>query len=314
MRQYVLKRLLLVVPTLLLVSAIVFSLTRLIPGDIVVLMFEEKAYAEDLEALRAKLGLNRPIYVQYMVWLGQIAQGDLGESLWTKRPVLEEIARRLPVSLELGAMAIGFGLCLALPIGVLAAIRQDTLKDYVARSLAIMGLSLPGFWKATIIIVFASIWFSWAPPLQFTPYTQGPWQHVSQFLLPAILLAFASSASIMRLTRALMLEVLRQDYIRTAWAKGMRERRVVVKHALKNALIPVVTIIGIEIGQVAGGTVVFETIFGLPGMGRFMLDAINQRDYPVVQGVNLLLATIIVLVNLLVDMTYAYLDPRIRYR
>ncbi len=314
MRQYVLKRLLLVVPTLLLVSAIVFSLSRLIPGDVVVLMFEEKAYAEDLEALRAKLGLNRPIYIQYVVWLGQLVQGDLGESLWTKRPVLEELTRRLPVSAELGAMAIVFGLCIALPIGVLAAIRQDTMKDYAARSLAIIGLSMPGFWKATVIIVFSSIWFGWAPPLQFTPFTQSPWQHMSQFLLPAILLAIGSSAGIMRLTRALMLEVLRQDYIRTAWSKGMRERRVVVKHALKNAVIPVVTIIGIEVGQVAGGTVVFETIFGLPGMGRFLLDAMNQRDYPVVQGVILLVATIIVFVNLLVDMTYAYLDPRIRYQ
>ena len=314
MRQYVLKRLFLVVPTLLLVSAIVFSLSRLIPGDVVVLMFEEKAYAEDLEALRAKLGLNRPIYIQYVIWLGQLVQGDLGESLWTKRPVLEELTRRLPVSAELGAMAIVFGLCIALPIGVLAAIRQDTMKDYAARSLAIIGLSMPGFWKATVIIVFSSIWFGWAPPLQFTPFTQSPWQHMSQFLLPAILLAIGSSAGIMRLTRALMLEVLRQDYIRTAWSKGMRERRVVVKHALKNAVIPVVTIIGIEVGQVAGGTVVFETIFGLPGMGRFLLDAMNQRDYPVVQGVILLVATIIVFVNLLVDMTYAYLDPRIRYQ
>jgi peptide/nickel transport system permease protein len=314
MRQYVLKRVLLVVPTLLLVSAIVFSLMRMIPGDVVVLMFEEKAYAEDLEALRAKLGLNRPIYVQYGVWLGRLGRGDLGESLWTKRPVLEELTRRLPVSAELGAMAITFALCLALPIGVLSAIRQDTLRDYAARSLAIMGLSIPGFWKATVIIVFASIWFGWAPPLQFTAFTQNPWQHVSQFLLPAILLAIASSAGTMRLTRALMLEVLRQDYIRTAWSKGMRERRVVVKHALKNAIIPVITIIGIEIGQVASGTVIFETIFGLPGMGRFFVDAINQRDYPVVQGVILLLASIIVFVNLLVDMTYAYLDPRIRYQ
>jgi peptide/nickel transport system permease protein len=314
MRQYVLKRLVLVVPTLLLVTAVVFSLARLIPGDVVVLMFEEKAYAEDLEALRAKLGLNRPIYVQYGVWLGRLAQGDLGESLWTKRPVLEEITRRLPVSAELGAMAITFGLCLALPIGVLAAIRQDTLKDYVARSLAIIGLSIPGFWKATVIIVFSSIWFGWAPPLQFTPFTQGPWQHVSQFILPAILLAFASSAGVMRLTRALMLEVLRQDYIRTAWSKGMAEKRVVLRHALKNALIPVITIIGIEVGQVVSGTVIFETIFGLPGMGRFLIDAMNQRDYPVVQGVILLAASIIVFINLLVDMTYAYLDPRIRYQ
>jgi peptide/nickel transport system permease protein len=314
MRQYVLKRLLLVVPTLLLVSAIVFSLMRLIPGDVVVLMFEEKAYAEDLEALRAKLGLNRPIYVQYGIWLGRLAQGDLGESLWTKRPVLEELARRLPVSAELSAMAIVFALCLALPVGVLSAVRQDTLKDYAARSLAIMGLSVPGFWKATLIIVFASIWLGWAPPLQFTPFVQDPWQHVSQFILPALLLAIASSAGTMRLTRALMLEVLRQDYIRTAWSKGMREGRVVLKHALKNAVIPVVTIIGIEISQVASGTVIFETIFGLPGMGRFFVDAIFQRDYPAVQGVILLAASIIVFINLLVDMTYAYLDPRIRYQ
>jgi peptide/nickel transport system permease protein len=314
MRQYVLRRLLLVVPTLLLVSAIVFSLTRLIPGDVVVLMFEEKAYAEDLEALRAKLGLNRPIYVQYGLWLGRVVRGDLGESLWTRRPVLEEITRRLPISLELGGLTIACALGMALPIGVLSAIRQDTLRDYAARSLAIIGLSIPGFWKGTVIIVISSIWFGWTPPLQFTPWTQGPWQHLSQFILPAVLLAIASAASIMRLTRALMLEVLRQDYIRTAWSKGMREQRVVLKHALKNTVIPVVTIIGIQIGQVAGGTVIFETIFGLPGMGRFLIDAIYQRDYPVVQGVNLLLATIIIFVNLLVDMTYAYLDPRIRYK
>jgi peptide/nickel transport system permease protein len=314
MRQYVLRRLLLVVPTLLLVSAIVFSLTRLIPGDVVVLMFEEKAYAEDLEALRAKLGLNHPIYVQYGIWLGRVVQGDLGESLWTRRPVLEEITRRLPISLELGGLTIACALGIALPIGVLSAVRQDTLKDYAARSLAIIGLSIPGFWKGTVIIVLSSIWFGWTPPLQFTPWAQGPWQHLSQFILPAVLLAIASAASIMRLTRALMLEVLRQDYIRTAWSKGMREQRVVLKHALKNAVIPVVTIIGIQIGQVAGGTVIFETIFGLPGMGRFLIDAIYQRDYPVVQGVNLLLATIIIFVNLLVDMTYAYLDPRIRYQ
>jgi peptide/nickel transport system permease protein len=314
MQQYVLKRLLLIVPTLLLVSAIVFSLTRLIPGDVVVLMFEEKAYAKDLDALRAKLGLDKPLYVQYVTWLGKVAQGDLGESLWTKRPVLEEMVRRLPVSAELGALAIVVALLLALPIGVLSAIRQDTVQDYTARSLAIVGLSVPGFWKATLVIVLPSIWFGWAPPLQFTPYTQSPWQHLSQFIAPAIILGIASGASIMRLTRALMLEVLRQDYIRTAWSKGLRERRVVSKHAFKNAIIPVVTIVGIQIAQIASGTVIMETIFGLPGMGRFLVDAIYQRDYPVVQGVNLLIASIIVCVNLLVDMTYAYLDPRIRYQ
>jgi peptide/nickel transport system permease protein len=314
MRQYVLKRLLLIVPTLLLVSAIVFSLTRMIPGDVVVLMFEEKAYAEDLEALRAKLGLNRPLYVQYVTWLGQVVQGNLEESLWTRRPVLEEIVRRLPISAELGAMAIFVALCLALPIGVLSAIRQDTMQDYTARSLAILGLSVPGFWQATLVIVLPSIWFGWAPPLQFTSFSQDPWQHLSQFILPAIILGIASGASIMRLTRALMLEVLRQDYIRTAWSKGLREGRVVMRHAFKNAIIPVVTIVGIQVGQIASGTVIMETIFGLPGMGRFLVDAIYQRDYPVVQGVNLLIASIIVFVNLLVDVTYAYLDPRIRYQ
>jgi peptide/nickel transport system permease protein len=314
MRQYVLKRLLLVVPTLLLVSIIVFSLNHMLPGDVVVLMFEEKAYAKDLETLRAKLGLDRPLYIQYFSWIGQVRGGDLGESLWTKRPVLEEIMRRLPVSLKLGAMAIIVALCIALPIGVLSAIRQDTLKDYTARSAAIVGLSVPPFWKATLVIVLPSIWFGWAPPLQFTPFSENPWQHLSQFILPAIILGIAPGASIMRLTRALMLEVLRQDYIRTAWSKGMREPRVVLKHALKNAIIPVITIVGIQVAEIASGTVIMETIFGLPGMGRFLVDAIFQRDYTVVQGVILLTSTITVVINLLVDLTYAQLDPRIRYQ
>jgi peptide/nickel transport system permease protein len=314
MRQYVLKRLLLVVPTLLLVSIIVFSLNHMLPGDVVVLMFEEKAYAKDLETLRAKLGLDRPLYIQYFSWIGQVMGGDLVESLWTKRPVLEEIMRRLPVSLKLGAMAIVVALCIALPIGVLSAIRQDTLKDYTARSAAIVGLSVPPFWKATLVIVLPSIWFGWAPPLQFTPFSENPWQHLSQFILPAIILGIAPGASIMRLTRALMLEVLRQDYIRTAWSKGMREPRVVLKHALKNAIIPVITIVGIQVAEIASGTVIMETIFGLPGMGRFLVDAIFQRDYTVVQGVILLTSTITVVINLLVDLTYAQLDPRIRYQ
>lgn len=314
MRQYLVKRLLLVVPTLLLVSVIVFSLMRLIPGDVVVLMFEEKAYAKDVDSLRAKLGLDKPLHIQYITWIGQVVQGDLGESLWTKRPVLEEIQRRLPITCELGAMAIVVALCLALPIGVLSAIRQDTVQDYTARSLAIFGLSIPPFWKATLLIVLPSIWFGWTPPLQFTPWSEDPWRHLSQFIAPAIILGIASGASIMRLTRALMLEVLRQDYIRTAWAKGMHEPRVVLKHAFRNAVIPVITLVGIQIGQVAGGTVVMETIFGLPGMGRFLVDAMFQRDYPVVQGVNLLMASIIVGMNLLVDVAYARLDPRIRYQ
>ena len=313
MRKYVLRRLVVAIPSLLIASFIVFSLPRLLPGDVVQLMLEERAYGKDLEDLRAKLGLDRPIYIQYGEWLGRVVRGHLGESLWTKRPVIEELTRRLPVSLKLGFLALAFSISIALPIGILAAIRQDTLADYIARSLAILGLSIPGFWLATLAVVVPAIWWGWSPPIQFTEFSTDPWAHVLQFLLPAFILGIASSAAIMRLTRAALLEVLRQDYVRTAWAKGARERSVILKHALKNALIPVITVLGIQIAQILGGTVIFELIFGLPGMGRFLFDAINQRDYPVIQGINLLIVSVVVLMNLLVDACYAVLDPRIRY-
>jgi len=276
-------------------------------------MLEEKAYGKDLDDLRAKLGLDRPIHVQYTAWLGRLARGDLGESLWTRRPVVEELARRLPVSLELGVLALVFAILLAVPVGILAAVRQDTLADYTARSLAILGLSMPGFWIATLVLLMPAIWWGWIPRRPFVELTRDPWAHVSNFLLPAAILGVASAAGIMRLTRAMLLEVLRQDYVRTAWAKGLRERTVVLKHSLKNALIPVVTVLGLQVSAILGGTVIFETIFGLPGMGRFLFDAINQRDYPVIQGVNLVIVSVVVALNLVVDALYALLDPRIRY-
>ncbi|MBI4610717.1 MAG: ABC transporter permease [Candidatus Rokubacteria bacterium] len=313
MRRYLLKRLLAAIPSLLIASLIVFTLPRLIPGDVVDLMLEENAYAKDRDELRAKLGLDQPIYLQYFVWLGQVLRGDLGESLWTGRPIVQELAYRIPVSLELGGVAVFFAVLMAIPIGVLSATRQDTVKDYAARSAAILGLSVPGFWLATLVIVLPAIWWGWSPPIIFTTFSTDPWAHIAQFLLPGFLLGIASAAAIMRLTRAQLLEVLRQDYIRTAWAKGLRERIVVLKHSLKNALIPVVTVLGIQVAQVLSGTVVFETIFGLPGMGRFLFEAISQRDYSVVQGVNLVVVTVVVGINLLVDMLYAVLDPRIRY-
>jgi peptide/nickel transport system permease protein len=313
MRGYILKRLLVALPSLLIATLIVFTLPRLIPGDVVQLMLEEKAYARDLEELRAKLGLNRPLYVQYFEWLARAARGDLGESLWTKRPVVEELAARLPVTLELGFLAVLLGLVMALPVGVLAAARADTLRDYVARSAAILGLSVPGFWLATLAIILPAVWWGWTPHLQFTEFRRNPSAHVVQFVLPALILGIASAGAIMRLTRAMLLEVLRQDYVRTAWAKGLSERVVVIKHSLKNAVIPVVTVLGIQLAQIFGGTVIIETIFGLPGMGRFLFDAITQRDYPVIQGINLLVVSMIVLLNLLVDLLYAVLDPRIRY-
>jgi len=312
-RRYLLRRLLVAIPSLLIASFIVFSLPRMIPGDVVQLMLEEKAYGKDLDDLRAKLGLNRPIYVQYFEWGARVLRGDLGESLWTKRPVAEELGRRLPISLELGLLALVFAVVMATPVGVIAAIRQDTLGDYAARSMAILGLSVPGFWIATLVVLLPAIWWGWSPPIQFTELSKDPWAHFAQFLLPALILALASAAAIMRLTRAMLLDVLRQDYVRTAWAKGLRERAVVLKHSLKNAIIPVVTVLGIQVAQILGGTVIFEQIFGLPGMGRFLFDAINQRDYPVIQGINLLIVSVVVVMNLLVDATYAILDPRIRY-
>lgn len=313
MHRYVIKRLFLMIPSLLIVSFIVFSLSRLIPGDVVDMMYEDQVYAKDLEEMRQKLGIDKAIHLQYVEWLSKVVRGDFGVSLWTKRPVLEEILARLPVSMELGLMTIGCALLMAIPIGILAAVRQDTVQDYTARSLAIGGLSIPGFWLATLVVVMPSIWWGWTPPIQYIAFRKAPLHHLGQFLLPALILGIASAASVMRLTRAQMLEVLRQDYVRSAWAKGLRERIVVLKHALKNAIIPVITIIGLQVANVAGGTVVMEQIFGLPGMGRFLIEAIIQRDYPVIQGVNLTLATIVIVMNLITDLVYGFLDPRIRY-
>ena len=313
MRRYLLKRLIVAIPSLIIASLIVFTLPRLLPGDAVQLMLEEKAYGKDVDDLRHKLGLDRPVYVQYFAWLGQIARGDLGESLWTKRTVTEELGMRLPVTLLLGGMAACFSVIIGIPIGVLSAVRADTLSDYTARSAAILGLSVPGFWLATLVIVLPAIWWGWTPHLGFTEFTKSPSAHVLQFILPALILGIASGASIMRLTRAMLLEVLRQDYVRTAWAKGLREGVVVLKHSLKNAIIPVVTIFGIQFAQIFSATVIIENIFQLPGVGRFLFDAILQRDYPVIQGINLVIVSIIVLINLTVDLFYGVLDPRIRY-
>ena len=313
MRRYLLKRLVVAIPSLVIASLIIFTLPRLLPGDAVQLMLEEKAYGKDVDDLRHKLGLDRPVYIQYFSWLGQLARGDLGESLWTKRTVIEELGMRLPVTLLLGGMAAVFSIMIGIPIGVLSAVRADTLSDYTARSAAILGLSVPGFWLATLVIVLPAIWWGWTPHLGFTEFTKSPTAHVLQFILPAFILGIASGASIMRLTRAMLLEVLRQDYVRTAWAKGLREGVVVLKHSLKNAIIPVVTIFGIQFAQIFSATVIIENIFQLPGVGRFLFDAILQRDYPVIQGINLVIVSIIVLINLTVDLFYGVLDPRIRY-
>jgi peptide/nickel transport system permease protein len=313
MRRYLVTRLLVAIPSLAIASLIVFTLPRLLPGDAVQLMLAEKAYAKDIDELRAKLGLDRPLHVQYVEWLGRVARGDLGESLWTRRPVLQEIGQRLPVTAELAVMALVFALLIAIPVGVLAASRSDSLGDLLARSTAILGLSVPNFWLATLLIVLPAIWWGWRPVGDFVELRVDPLAHVRQMILPAMVLGVTASAALMRLTRGMLLEVLRQDYVRTAWAKGLGEGVILIKHGLRNAVIPVVTLLGTQLPQIIGGTVIIETIFGLPGMSRFLFDAINQRDYPVIQGVNLVVVSTIVLVNLAVDALYAVLDPRIRF-
>lgn len=313
MSRYILRRFLLLIPTLCLVSLLVFSIIRLLPGNIVVLMMSEQGYASDQAKLEQMLGLDQPFHWQYLTYIGRALRGDLGVSFWTREPVLDEIVRRLPVSVELALLAMFCGLLIALPTGIISAIRQDSWLDYLFRTTAISGLSVPGFWMATVVIVGASISWKWVPPMRYTPFARDPLANLSQLIIPAIILGFALSASIMRMTRSMVLEVLREDYVRTAWAKGLPESAVIARHVLKNAMIPVVTIMGLQLSTLIGGTVIMESIFVLPGMGKFLLDAITWRDYPVIQGINLFLATGVILLNLVIDLLYGFLDPRIRY-
>jgi len=308
----------LAIPTVLLVTIIVFFFLRLVPGDVIDLMVLEHETVEDAEVLRAqiaeKLGLNDPVHVQYVNWVGGIFRGDLGRSLWTDRPVTQEIINRLPISFELGFLALLTALIIALPIGIYSAIRQDTYGDYVARSFAIASIALPSFWLATIVMVFPSIWWGWSPPMQLITFTEDPWGNLRMFIIPSFIMGMVLSGTTMRMTRTMMLEVLRQDYIRTAWSKGLRERTIVLRHALKNALIPVVTIIGLQMPIIIGGSVVLERIFNLPGIGWLLIDVINSRDYTVLSSVNLVMALFVLMINLLVDLAYSYLDPRVQYR
>jgi peptide/nickel transport system permease protein len=314
MQRYILRRLLLTVPALLGVTLIVSAMVRLLPGDAVTMMMQDYgSYARDADDLRAQLGLSRPFPIQYATWLGGVARGDFGRSLRDQTPIAQDLGRRLPVTFELGALGLAISLLLAVPLGVYSAVRQDTLSDYLARSLAIAMLAIPGFWLATLAITLPSLWFRWTPPLRYTPLQDDPATNLSQMLLPALILGIGLSGGLMRLTRAQMLEVLRHEYVRTARAKGLGERAVVVRHALRNAIVPVVTLLGLQVTVLISGTVVLESIFVIPGMGRYLLEALNNRDYPVVQAVVLLFATLVILVNLVVDLLYAWLDPRIRY-
>jgi peptide/nickel transport system permease protein len=313
-QRYIMRRLLLTIPALIGVSLIISGMIRLLPGDAVDLMLQDySGYAKDAEDLREKLGLNRPFYVQYITWFGGLFRGDLGSSLADQTPVTVELAKRLPVTFELGFLGLIIGLVIAIPLGVFSAVRQDTIPDYLSRSLAIAMLAIPGFWIGTLAITLPSIWFQWTPPLRYTRFTVDPGKNLSQMIIPAVILGIGLSGSMMRLTRAQMLEVLRQEYVRTARAKGLNEWSVVFRHALRNAVIPVVTLLGLQMGVLIGGAVVLERVFNLPGMGRYLLESLNSRDYPVVQAVVLIFAALIIFSNLFVDLLYAWLDPRIRY-
>ena len=309
------RRLLLAIPTMLIVMLGVFSMMRVASGDPVALILAEDPFAgpEAYDELREELGLTGSLPSQFIRYMANVAQGDLGESPYTSTAVTTELGNRLPVTLEFGTMAIIISLIIALPVGILSAIRQDTMQDYIARTFAILALSVPYFFTATLLVVFPIIWWGWSPPLLYQSWSDGAFAHLEYFFWPALLLGVSLAGSVMRLTRTQMLEVLRQDYIRTAWSKGLRERAIISRHALKNALIPVVTVIGLQIPIAVGGTLILEVIFNMPGVGRYYISAIPQRDYPSIQGVTLVIATVVIFSNLIVDLLYGVLDPRIRY-
>ena len=320
MRAYVIRRVLLLIPTFFLLTILVFLSVRFIPGDIIdvlVWRMEETMGGTidiDRAELERRLGLDVPVHVQYGRWMGGILlRGDFGEALLRAESVGELIAGRLPTTIELGLVAVIVGVLIGVPIGIYSAVRQDTIGDYVGRSFAIFGLATPNFWLATIILVFPGIWWAWSPPLRLVRLSDDFVGHFGIFIVPGLILGTYLAASTMRMTRTMMLEVLRQDYIRTAWAKGLRERLIILRHVIKNALIPVVTLVGLQIPIIVGGSVIMEQMFAIPGLGRLMIDALFDRDYPIISGINLFFAVAVMVINLLVDVLYAYLDPRVHY-
>ncbi|HUP93415.1 MAG TPA: ABC transporter permease [Burkholderiales bacterium] len=315
MLRYVVNRLLLMVPTLFGVAVLVFVLLRLAPGDPVQMMLEGANVTQQVvEAERARLGLDRPLYVQFAKWMGGLLRGDFGVSIWTGRPVLYEIGIRLELSLQVAVMATILAVLLAVPLGTLSAIYKDTWIDHVVRVFSIAGLAVPSFWLGMIIILLLLTYFSWIPPLTFTPFFEDPLKNLSQLIWPALAVGYRYSAVAMRMMRSSVLEVLQEDYVRTARAKGVHERLVVARHAMRNALLPVVTVVGLEFAFLIGGLVVTEQVFNLNGIGKLFVQAVSRGDYTMIQGLVLLVAVFFVMINFVIDMLYAMLDPRIRYR
>ena len=315
MKTYIAQRLGIALLTLFGMSVVIFIMLRLAPGDIVDVLFSAAGYVNPSEkqAILKELGLDKPVWAQYVDWMRQIVSGDLGKSYRYDLPAWQIIRPLIPVTVELAILSTLVAVALGVPTGIISAVRQDSTLDYVMRVFSLAGLSMPSFWLGMVIILGLVSWLGWIPPLTYVKPTENLWLHTVQFMLPALAVGYRSSALIMRITRSAMLEVLREDYIRTAWAKGQNERAVVWRHALKNAVLPVVTVIGIEFAFLIGGLVVTETVFNLPGVARFLVEAILWRDYPIVQNLVMFIAIVVILSNLAVDLLYGVLDPRVRY-
>lgn len=313
MTKYIVRRLILLVPTVVLVTVLVFTLMRAMPGDAASLQIGDTASRAEVEALRRQLGLDRPLYQQYFVWGFGVLQGDLGKSHRSQQPVVHDLVAAIPVSAELAVAGVLVAVAVALPLGTLAATNRAGPIDYIARLVALAGLSIPSFVLGTLVVLLLALWFAWLPPTGYVPLFVDPLTNVQQFVFPALVVGYRSSALMTRMVRSSLLEVLQQDYIRTAMSKGLSWPTVVTRHALRNALIPVVTLIGTQIGALLSGAVVSETIFSLPGVGRLFIEAVTERDYAMVQVVILFIALVVSVSNLLVDLAYAMVDPRVGY-
>lgn len=312
MYQFILRRLVLSIPTLLIVSFLIFGMIRLNPDSVVAARLGEGYTPEQAELVKEQYGLNNPVATEYVAWLSRVVRGDWGESAYTSKSVLSEMGPKIGVTFQLAFMAVVIAVVVGVPIGVYSAMRQDRWPDYVLRSAAILWLSVPGFLIATIILAILAKQFQWIPPIRYHSLIEDPFANIQQMWMPALIVSLATAAQVMRFARTMMLDVLRQDYIRTAWSKGLRERAIITQHALKNAMLPVITVIGLTMAGLIGGTVAFESIFGLPGLGRHLILAVAQKDFAVVQGVALFFSIAVVTVNLLVDVSYTVLDPRAR--
>ena len=317
MIKYIIKRLLLMIPTLLGVAVLIFFLMRVVPGDIVELRFMgDSAFAskDNLDMERARLGLDRPLWQQFLTWMTGIVRLDFGTSMWTGAPIIEEIKLRAALSFQLAVMATVIAVVLAIPLGVLAALKQDTWVDYAVRIFSIAGLAMPSFWLGIVFILLLLIVFRWLPPMVYTPFWVNPWQNMLQLIWPALAVGYRYSAVATRMTRSAMLEVLREDYIRTARAKGLWQKLILSRHALKNAMLPVLTVVALEFAFLMGGLVVTEQVFNLNGLGMLFVESVARRDYTLTQALVMLVAFVFIFVNFAVDLMYAWLDPRIRFR